>query len=132
MSMERKLFVTETDKKKLKDLVSYVMQFEADDHDIVKILDEELSNAETIEEKRIPGNMVTMNTTVLIGFGDQDETLTVVYPEDADVSANKISVLSPIGMAILGFKKGDVIDREVPGGVAHMIVKEIICGKQNI
>ena len=81
-------------------------------------LQEEIDRADIVEPKEMPGNIVTMNSTVffkVISSG-KEFSKTLVYPKDADGSDDKISVLAPIGSALLGMKEGDQIDWPRPGG----------------
>ena len=57
---------------------------------------------------------------------DKDEIYQVVYPEDADIEQNRISILAPIGTAILGYKVGDVIEWRVPAGLRRLKIKKIL------
>ncbi len=78
----------------------------------------ELSRATVVESEDIPPNVVTMNSTVAFGTGDGREfSLKLVYPKDSDGSAEKLSILAPLGSAILGLKEGDSISWPVQGGV---------------
>jgi regulator of nucleoside diphosphate kinase len=51
---------------------------------------------------------------------------TLVFPEDADHTHNKISILAPIGTAMLGYRVGDIFEWKVPDGVSKMKIKEIL------
>jgi regulator of nucleoside diphosphate kinase len=69
-----------------------------------------------------------MNSTVRLrdlDTGDM-ETYTLVYPAEADVDEQLISVLAPIGTAILGYRVGDVIKWPVPGGFVRLRVEKIL------
>ena len=67
-----------------------------------------------------------MNTRALLHLDHEDIELTLVYPEDADLAKNKMSVLSPIGTAILGYKAGDIVEWEVPSGITQIHIKGIL------
>ena len=56
----------------------------------------------------------------------EELVLTLVFPEDADLAENKVSVLAPIGMAMLGYRVGDVFEWQVPAGVSRLKVLEIL------
>ncbi len=88
----------------------------------------ELDRAVVIESDKIPHDVVTMNSRVCLRDMDtgKDEFYQVVYPEDADVEQNRISVLAPIGTAILGYKVGDVIEWKVPAGLRRLKIKKIL------
>jgi regulator of nucleoside diphosphate kinase len=49
-----------------------------------------------------------------------------VFPTEADFAEGKISVLAPIGTAILGYKQGDTIEWSVPSGLRRLKVEEIL------
>lgn len=78
-------------------------------------LDEKLINAEIIDPEKVPSDLVTMNSRVLCRLpdrmieGKKPSVLTLVYPLDANIEDNKVSVLSHVGRAILGRRVGEVI-----------------------
>lgn len=115
---KRKIFVTEQDKIRLTKLFSSTVGFRSRDLKTVKDLLSELERAVVIDEDNSGSNIVKMNSSVQIKDLDTGEEYeyTIVYPEYADSSENKISILAPIGTALLGYKKGDTISWEVPKG----------------
>ena len=78
----------------------------------------ELDRAEIVEPDQIPPSVVTMNSTVRfrIDSSGEDFCLTLVYPKDVDGSGEKISILAPVGSALLGLSTGDEIEWPRPGG----------------
>ena len=81
-------------------------------------LERELVRANVVPREQIPEDVVTMNSRVIFEnetTGERRE-VTLVYPGSADIDAGKISVLVPIGTALLGLRKGQSIDWELPGG----------------
>ena len=92
------------------------------------MLEEELDRARIVSAGRVPADVVTMNSRVRmtdLGTG-KEMTYTLVFPREADFSQGKISVLAPIGTAILGYRAGDVIEWNVPGGRRKFRVEEIL------
>ncbi|MDD5566332.1 MAG: nucleoside diphosphate kinase regulator [Candidatus Omnitrophica bacterium] len=91
-------------------------------------LESELNRAIIVDADKIPSDVVTMNSRVCLRDVDtaKDEIYQLVYPEDADIEQNKISILAPIGTAILGYKVGDVIKWKVPAGIRRLKIKEIL------
>ena len=81
-------------------------------------LQTELDRANIVEPQKIPPDVVTMNSTVTfrIESSDKEFSLTLVYPNDVDDSTRKISVLAPVGSALLGLREGDEISWPKPGG----------------
>jgi regulator of nucleoside diphosphate kinase len=79
-------------------------------------LREELERAEIFEPADVPSDLVTMNSVVR--FADEESgkesEVTLVFPGSADVEKQRISVLAPIGSALLGLSVGDSIDWPLP------------------
>lgn len=80
-------------------------------------LQAELMRASIVNSDEVPSNVVTMNSTVVFKAGEGKEfSLKLVYPKDSDGSSEKISILAPVGSAMLGLKEGDSISWPVHGG----------------
>lgn len=81
-------------------------------------LENELARATVITGGQIPRDVVTMNSRVIF----EDETsgerqeITLVYPSKADISMGRISILVPVGTALLGLRVGQSIEWELPNG----------------
>ena len=78
----------------------------------------ELARADIVEPAQMPDDVITMNSTARFRdetTGDERE-LTLVYPKDADGSADKLSILAPVGSALLGLRVGHRIEWPLPGG----------------
>jgi regulator of nucleoside diphosphate kinase len=81
-------------------------------------LERELERAEVVAPEDIPPNVVTMNSTVRFKIADSSENLSLklVYPKDIGSEPDRISVLAPIGSALLGLSVGDELEWPRPGG----------------
>ena len=81
-------------------------------------LEEELARAQVVEPHQMPSSVVTMNSTVKFKMEPSGEefSMTLVYPGHEDASGQKISVLAPVGSALLGLAQGDEIEWPRPGG----------------
>jgi regulator of nucleoside diphosphate kinase len=81
-------------------------------------LEEELERANVVAPELIPPTIVTMNSTVKFIIESTNEAfeLTLVYPKDVDSSGKTISILAPVGSALLGLSQGDKIEWPKPGG----------------
>ncbi|WP_159820218.1 nucleoside diphosphate kinase regulator [Colwellia sp. 20A7] len=91
-------------------------------------LEKELARANIVEPSEVPPTIVTMNSTVKFSVESSQEEflLTLVYPKDIDASGQKISILAPVGSALLGLSQGDQIEWPKPGGgLIKVIIKEI-------
>jgi regulator of nucleoside diphosphate kinase len=82
------------------------------------LLKEEIARARIVPQSAIPPDVVTMNSRVLVRDVDTGKTseLTLVYPRDADVDHGRVSVLAPLGSAMLGLSVGQTIEWPLPGG----------------
>lgn len=90
---------------------------------------EELERAQIVEPEEVPPTLVTMNSTVRFRTEPDGKEFerTLVYPGSADGSPERVSVLAPIGSAMLGLSVGDSIDWPVPrGGSMTVRVMEIL------
>ncbi len=79
--------------------------------EIVELLDEELGRAKIVPADKLPDNIVAMNSQVTFVNMDtqHEQTVTLVYPHEADINANKISILTPAGAALIGLSVGQTI-----------------------
>ena len=82
------------------------------------LLEEELSRANIVPDTRLPKNVVAMNSrvTYVDSVSGEQNTITLVYPNDADLQQQKISVLAAVGAALIGLEEGARIEWPLPGG----------------
>lgn len=87
-------------------------------HPAAIALMDELNRAEVLPPEQVPATVVTMHSQVEcedVSTGEQ-HMLTLVYPNEADVEKSRVSVLAPVGSALLGLSVGQTIDWQAPGG----------------
>ena len=91
-------------------------------------LERELNRAHVVDSAAIPANIITMNSTALLVDLETGEEmlLTLVYPEHAYIPEGRISVLAPVGMAMLGCRQGEVVKWEVPEGIRSLRIDSIL------
>ncbi|MCG5513591.1 nucleoside diphosphate kinase regulator [Ectothiorhodospira shaposhnikovii] len=92
-------------------------------------LQAELDRAEVVDPEQIPPTVVTMNSTVRFVMDSTGESfcMTLVYPKDSTGQADKVSILAPVGSALLGLSVGDQIEWPRPGGgVIRVRIDEIL------
>ncbi|HEU5235382.1 MAG TPA: nucleoside diphosphate kinase regulator [Terriglobales bacterium] len=125
---ERTIFVTEEDMQRLSDLVESAERISSRDLQHLRLLKEELAQAEIVTSDEIPADVVTMNSRVRLKDLDsgRESIYALVFPRDADVAQGRISVLAPIGTAIIGYRAGDVIVWSVPAGERRFRLEEIL------
>jgi regulator of nucleoside diphosphate kinase len=121
MRDQQSIIITDTD---LQLLLSVL-----DQHDTpaAESLDAELHRAVVVEHRAVPRDVVTMNSEVV--YEDCEtavrRTVRVVLPKDADVARGDISVLAPIGSALIGLRVGQTIEWPVPNGTKRIRVVEV-------
>lgn len=85
---------------------------------VAELLGDELSRATIVADEDLPKDVVSMNSTVK--FQDleskKESIVTLVYPFDADIENHRISILSPVGSALIGLRVGQVIQWPFPNG----------------
>lgn len=121
------IVVTEVDARKLRELL--VRQSEASFHDRehLQVLKSELERARVVVLEETPADVVTMNSQIGVldlETGEQSD-YTLVFPLEADVSAKRISVLAPLGTALLGFRDGDIVEWMMPGGMRRLRIERV-------
>ena len=126
-SSVRQLMVTRKDMERLTTLMED-FRGDASSRPYFKALKQELTQAKVMEPADIPADVVTMNSTVQIRNVDakRSQKVTVVYPQDADIDEDKISVLAPLGTALLGYRAGDEVQWEVPAGLRTFRIEKIL------
>lgn len=90
-------------------------------------LRDELDRAFVIDQTAMPADVVTMNSTVAfedLGTSETEE-YTITFPEMANVEDRRISILAPIGTALIGCRVGDIVKWPTPGGVRQLKVRRV-------
>ena len=121
------ILITENDRRRLGTMLLDPRVSKAERPEHLHALEAELERAYGVDPTELPHDVVTMNSTVEIRDlkSGETETYTLVYPERADINANRISILAPIGTAILGCRVGDVVRVKTPSGARRIRVEEI-------
>ena len=125
---KRKIYVTEKDLQRLKSLIKNTVATSDNMRRDIKKLKYELDCAKIVTSTKIPPNVITMNSIVCIIDSDTGKEVTwrLVYPKDANIDQGRISILAPLGMAILGYFEGDTIEWAVPSGRVNLTVKSVL------
>src|SRR6478672_8717134 len=122
------IVITEPDMERLRYLLDPVRRPLSRDQEHLAVLEQELDRAQMLSPGETPPEVVTMNSRVRLNnlTTGAEMTYTLVFPKDADLTAGRISVLAPIGTAILGYRAGDVIAWSVPGGKRKFRIEEVL------
>src|SRR5688572_15788896 len=122
------IYITEPDYERLSGLIEITRERNGVDREYLNKLEAELDRAEIVDPKHIPADVITMRSKVRLKdlVSHEANTYSLVFPTEADFSEGKISILAPIGTAILGFRKGDIIEWQVPSGLRKLKVEEVL------
>jgi len=126
--LEHTIYITNFDRERLYSIINNHRSASPRIKAQIERLEEELEKAVIVEPENIPADVVTMNTKLRLRdeqSGDE-RILSLVFPSDADLEKNRISVLAPVGTALLGYRVGDIIEWEVPSGTKTFRIVETI------
>lgn len=121
------LIVNRLDYARIKKCINDAKQFKSISKAEAEKLMNELDSAKIVEPEAVPSNVVTMNSIVKLSFSDNKQVqFQIVYPNQANLKENKISIFSPIATALIGYKVKDEIEWIVPAGLTRIKIEEII------
>lgn len=125
--MRDAIFITDTDFEKLQRLIAGRRGAKSVDHEHLDMLEQELDRAEIVGPDSLPRGIVTMNSEVRLLDLDSGEVRVyrLIFPNQ-NRTENSISVLAPIGTALLGYRAGDVIEWQVPKGTRRLQVLDVV------
>ncbi len=125
--MNGRIYVTETDSENLRKLIAGMRDAKVPAVEHLDLLEQELDRAEVVPSEAIPRDVVTMNSEVRVQDLDSGsiQRYKLVFPSQFRWDFS-VSVLAPIGTAMLGYRTGDVIEWPVPRGIRRLKVQEVI------
>ena len=120
--------ITNLDYQRLFNLINSVRDTMKDDLHNIETLEQEIDRAKRIEPRKIGPDFVTMNSEVEVIDLASGRVMTfkLVYPQDADFKNNRLSVLSPLGSALIGYREGDEGEFRVPAGTKKVKITRIL------
>jgi regulator of nucleoside diphosphate kinase len=123
----KNIVITEADYVRLQRLVESSRIFRQRDAKHLDDLEQELDRAAIMKAGEVPSDVVTMNSRVKVKDLNSGRVTTyqIVFPRDADVANNRISVLAPIGTGLLGYRAGTTIEWQVPSGMRRFRILEV-------
>lgn len=127
----RTIYITANDIEQLKKLLSEEKDRQGYGNgrgEHLKGLETELSRSIPVAADKVPPDVITMHSKACLLDLDSGEELvyTLVFPNEADIRQDKISVLAPVGTAMLGYRVGDRFEWPVPDGVRRLQVKSVL------
>ena len=123
-TMNRTIYITQQDMNRLRSLIDSMKSSRED----LKALSAELEQAKVVPPSEIPADVITMNSKAQVRDLDDNElmTYTLVFPGKANVDEGLLSVLAPIGTAMLGHRVGDEFEWHVPAGAIRLRVEKVL------
>ena len=123
-TMNRTIYITQADMNRLRSLIESMKSSRED----LKTLRAELDQAHLVAPADIPPDVITMNSKAQLRDLEDSElmTYTLVFPAKANADEGLISVLAPIGTAMLGHRVGDEFEWHVPAGPIRLRVEKIL------
>lgn len=125
---DRKIYVTSEDQRRLSGLIAASGNLDGNGKANLRDLSEELGRAEVVPAEEIPSDVITMNARFRLRDLDTGTVAeyTLVYPGRADFSRGNVSVLAPVGTALLGYREGDTIEWRVPAGLKRLRIEALL------
>ncbi|AJP56852.1 GNAT family N-acetyltransferase [Pandoraea vervacti] len=120
MGASSEIYITEIDQTRLRRLVA--LEPGPDTVDLAH----EIERAVVVDSRQVDGDVVTMNSRARLRLDDDAMEVDLVYPDDADGSADKLSVFSDVGSAILGYREGDAIDWRIHHRTRRIRVEKVL------
>lgn len=123
----RSIIITLADRQRLGTLIEKATRVGLVERRYLDDLEHELERATTVAPEDVPPDVITMNSTARLRDLDTKEEFdyTLVYPPEADAEAQRISILAPVGTALLGYRVGNVIEWPIPAGTVRLKVEEV-------
>jgi len=124
----REIRITAKDMERLRELIDDAKRGDPRKALELKGLESELDRAILVKDQEIPGDVVRMGSEAHLVDEDTGEEMIckLVFPGEADIAHMRVSVLAPIGTAILGYRAGDRFELEVPSGNRRLRIKSVL------
>ena len=122
------MILSEYDFRRLKGILERLRESSRAEHRLLSVLEAKLAAAAVVPPEYLPEDAVSLNSK--LRFKDlrsrKQQVCTLVFPAEADMSRGKVSVLSPLGIALIGAKAGEVVDCQAPLGLLRLRVEEVL------
>ena len=128
MGLLKEAVVTEEDRSRLGEMIRSLRTIGDPFRYHLRELEDRLRHATAVRQAALDPGVVSMNSTVRVVDLDtgRADTLTLVYHGQAGVFDNRLSVLTPLGLKLVGSHVGDEIEWQVPAGVRRLKVERIL------
>jgi regulator of nucleoside diphosphate kinase len=122
-----RIIVTKPDLKRLRAILGSPGKSARDAEHLMDLRDE-LDRAQVVSEDEMPSDVVTLQSQVRVRDRETGmvSNYTLVAPAQADVSSGYVSVVAPLGTALLGYREGDEVEWQMPGGVRRLWIERVM------
>lgn len=126
--MKKDIVVTRVDYSRLNSLISTMLDDRNSNLFELNFLNIEIKRAKKIDSRKIDPEYITMNSLIEVTFLEMGKSmiLRLVYPHDSNYKEGLVSVLSPLGSALLGYRAGDSVSFKAPGGIQTIRIEKVI------
>lgn len=131
---ERRIHITSDDARRLEGLLHRSLRHSDRDMDYLRALRKELERARIVSPSETVPDMIMMRSCARLRDVKDDDlmTMTLVFPEDAVPEEGRVSVLAPLGAAVLGYRAGDTLWSRTPGGAWMLQVEQVLFQKEAV
>ena len=128
MVNDRTIYITDYDLYRLRLLLDASIRLEGRDTKYLRDLKDELDRAQVVRSSQIPPSVITMNSKFVLRDLEADESAeyTLVFPGRANIERGRISVITPIGTALLGKREFETVDLDSPAGKKRFQILELL------
>ncbi len=125
---KRRIYITDSDMQRLQKLLEGAHGWNQRDREYLEDLEDELDRAVLVSSRKVPPDIVTMDSELRVKDLNtgKDMTIQLVFPSEADYEQGKISIMAPIGTALIGYGVGDTVEWEVPAGIRRLKIEEVL------
>jgi|ADGO01.1.fsa_nt_gi Transcription elongation factor len=126
--MEKRIVLSRHDAARLRALISQQRMPTEADRETLLDLRNELDRASIVDDEHLPNDVVALDSRVLVRDLEtgKSRVYTLVSPLQADLSQGRISVLAPLGTALLGYRVGDEVEWNMPGGLRRLRIEAVL------
>lgn len=127
MTSIRQIAISAVDYARLEPMIRDAVASKSTPRELLCVLKSKIDQARVLEPGDMPADVVTMNSLVHVRDLETEEVeaYTLVYPGFADTTKNLLSILTPVGTALLGLRRGDTIKWTSGLGLGRLRVEQI-------
>jgi regulator of nucleoside diphosphate kinase len=128
VTFQKQLKLTDVDRLRLREMMESLAMMKYPFRAYVRRLDAEMADAAVVPAASVEPDVVTMNSYMRIEDLEtgKAESITLVYPTESDMLRSRLSVLSPLGIELIGQRAGDTVEWTVPGGVRRVRIDRVL------